>query len=311
MIVHKGYEGLKIEKPVIALGVFDGLHKGHLELIDKVKACAGKIGGESVILTFDPHPRTVLDPGNRDSFLLTTTEEKISLIGEQGVDHLIIVEFTPEFSMIGSSDFIKSILKEKIGVRCLIIGYDHRFGHSGSDDESIELCAARLGIEVEHVDSVLNGDEPVSSSAIRDMLEKGEIESANNLLGYNYSISGNVVSGRKLGKKLGFPTANVGLDEQLKMLPADGVYAVNIVVEEKRYYGVLSLGNNPTVNTTGSKSMEAHIFDFEGDIYGKKISVSFISRLRGLRKFKDTNELAAQIALDKKNAENILKAKRD
>lgn len=311
MIVHKGYEGLKIEKPVIALGVFDGLHKGHQKLMDRVKACAGKIGGESVILTFDIHPRTVLDPGNSGLFLLTTTEEKKSLIREQGIDHLIIVEFTPEFSKIGSSDFIKSVLKDKIGVRCLIVGYDHRFGHSGTNDEPIESYAARLGIEVERVDSVLDGGKPISSSAIRDMIVKGEIEKANHLLGYAYTISGNVVPGKKLGQKLGFPTANVELDEQLKLLPADGVYAVIIVVEGKSYHGVLSLGNNPTVNITGNKSIEAHIFDFDGGIYGKKISVSFVSHLRGLIKFKDTNELAAQIAIDKKNAENILKARYD
>ncbi len=307
MIIHKGYERLKIEKPVVAIGVFDGLHRGHLELIDKVKACAGKIGGESVIITFDPHPRTVLDPGNRDSFLLTTLDEKISLIEKQGVDDMIIVNFTLEFSRIRSSDFINDVLKEKIGASCLIIGYDHRFGNSGVYGESIETCAKRLGIEVEHVDSVTEGQMPVSSSSIREMLVKGDVGAANDLLGYAYTMSGRVVPGRKLGKQLGFPTANIGLKEQLKLLPSDGVYAVNIFVEGKRYNGVLSLGNNPTVNVSGTKSMEAHIFDFDGDIYGKNISVSFISRLRGLRKFNDTNELAAQIARDKAAADQLLK----
>jgi len=307
MIIHRGYEGLSLRNPVVATGIFDGVHRGHTELLGRVKATAESIGGESAVMTFKPHPRRVVEPDNNGLLLLSTLEEKVELLEKAGIENLIIVDFTKEFSKISAADFVREILLEKIGAKGLILGYDHRFGNSESNTAaSIDHYANKSGLLIQRVDSVLVDSITVSSSAIRELLIKGDILLANRLLGYEYSLSGKVVEGEKLGQKIGFPTANIGAIYRYKLVPADGVYVVRVEVNNKRLGGVLSIGNNPTVSNKGTRTIEVNIFDFDQNIYGEPIKISFVKRLRDLQKFNDISQLSAQIAKDREMAMDLL-----
>lgn len=307
MIIHRGYEGLNLRNPVVATGIFDGVHRGHTELLARVKATAESIGGVSVAMTFKPHPRRVVDPDNNELYLLSTLEEKIELLEKSGIDDLIIVDFSKEFSKITATDFVREILLNKIGARGLILGYDHRFGNSESETaSSIDHYAVKLGLIIQRVNSVLVDSLIVSSSAIRELLINGDITLSNKLLGYDYSLSGRVVGGEKLGQKIGFPTANIEVNDKYKLVPADGVYAVRVELHNNLMGGVLSIGNNPTVSNKGKTTIEVNIFDFDQNIYGEPIKISFVKRLRDLRKFNDINQLSEQIAIDRKIAMDLL-----
>lgn len=308
MIVHEGYENLKIESPVVTLGIFDGVHRGHRNLLDNVVSRARGAKGESVVITFSPHPRLVLEKDHLNLTFLTTMEEKITLLEKANVDHLIILEFNKEFSKIRACDFIKDILVKKIGTKHLIIGYNHHFGRRGEGDfNTIKQCSEPLDFRVEQIQGVLTEEGTISSSLIRQALIKGKLDEANSLLGYSYSVTGAVVSGKQIGRTIGFPTANIKPDDQYKLIPGNGIYAVEVQYYGMNFRGMLCIGSNPTVNTdAGLRSIEVHILDFEKDIYGKKISVIFRKRLRDEKKFDNTEQLAEQMELDKQNTIRLL-----
>ncbi|MCX6326004.1 MAG: bifunctional riboflavin kinase/FAD synthetase [Bacteroidia bacterium] len=301
MIIHEGYKNINIVSPVVTLGIFDGVHRGHRALLDDLVSRAKEMEGESVVITFSPHPRLALEQNPANLSFLTTMEEKKVLLEKTNVGHLIIIEFTKQFSRISACDFIKEILVGKIGTKHLIIGYNHHFGRSGEGDfDTIKQCAESLDFIVEQVQGFHTEEGAISSSLIREALLWGRLDDANKWLGYYYSISGTIVEGRQIGRSLGFPTANIIPGYQYKLIPANGVYAVQVQLDGLIYPGMLSIGSNPTVNNdSNARSIEVHILNFDENIYGKAISVIFRKRLREEIKFDNTKQLAEQMEFDK------------
>ncbi|HZY26326.1 MAG TPA: bifunctional riboflavin kinase/FAD synthetase [Bacteroidales bacterium] len=308
MIIHEGYENLNLVSPVATLGIFDGVHLGHRALLDRVVLKAKEEKSESVVITFSPHPRLVLEKNNINLSFLTTTEEKIVLLAKANVDHLIMIKFTPEFSNIPACDFLKDILVGKIGTKYLVIGHDHRFGRRGEGDfNTIRHCAKDLDFTVEQVEGYHTEDGMISSSLIRGALLNGNIEEANNWLGYPYAITGKIIEGRKLGRKIGFPTANIKPSSEHKLIPANGVYAVEVQLDNKKMQGMLSIGTNPTVNAdVNFRSIEVNILNFDEEIYGRNITVIFRKKLRDEKKFRNLDELAQQMGRDKQETLGFL-----
>ena len=308
MIIHEGYENLNLVSPVATLGIFDGVHLGHRALLDRVVLKAKEEKSESVVITFSPHPRLVLEKNNINLSFLTTTEEKIVLLAKANVDHLIMIKFTPEFSNIPACDFLKDILVGKIGTKYLVIGHDHHFGRRGEGDfNTVRHCAKDLDFTVEQVEGYHTEDGMISSSLIRGALLNGNIEEANNWLGYPYAITGQIIEGRKLGRKIGFPTANIKPSSEHKLIPANGVYAVEVQLDNKKMQGMLSIGTNPTVNAdVNFRSIEVNILNFDEEIYGRIITVIFRKKLRDEKKFRNLDELAEQIGRDKRETLGFL-----
>jgi riboflavin kinase/FMN adenylyltransferase len=309
MIIHEGYENLNLVAPVVTIGIFDGVHRGHRALLDCLVSRAVESEGETVVITFFPHPRLVLEKNRENLSFLTSMEEKKVLLENAKIDHLVIIEFNKQFSKIPACDFIKEVLLDKIGTKNLIIGYNHHFGRSGEGDfNTIKHCAESLDFKVEQVQGFHTEEGAISSSSIRNALLNGRIEEANRWLGYSYSVRGSVVEGRKIGRAIGFPTANIKPDYEYKLIPGNGVYAVEVQLDDIKYRGMLSIGSNPTVNNdTRTRSIEVNILDFDMDIYGKNISVLFRERLRDEIKFENTKQLAEQMELDKRQVLELLK----
>ncbi len=308
MQVHNGYEDLDLKTPVVTLGIFDGVHRGHKIVIDKLLLRARELGGESVVMSFYPHPRQVLKNQSSRLDLLTSIEEKKSLLEKTGVDHLVIIEFDRDFSNKTACSFVEDILLKKIGTRYLIVGFNNHFGKRGEGNfETIKKCAESHNIYLEQVDALNSEYGIISSSAIREALKSGRLEEANSQLGYDYSIHGSVIGGKRLGRELGYPTANIKPSDEGKLLPKDGVYAVELIMENEKYKGVLSIGLNPTVNSgPGPRSIEVHIFGFDRDIYGKELCIIFRFRLRDELYFDTMESLRLQIEADRLEAIRIL-----
>ena len=305
--IIKEIKDIDLKNPVVTIGTFDGVHEGHKEIIGNLKKSAKEINGETVVVTFEPHPRTVLYISGKPIYLLNSYNEKLGLLEKSGIDNLVIINFTSEFSKINYKDFIKEIIIEKIKAKKLIIGYDHHFGYNreGNFDYLNEL-SKQFNFEVEKIQPHLVNYKPVSSSKIREMLAERRITYANEFLGYDYMISGKVVEGNKIGREIGFPTANIQVDEPNKLVTADGVYAVRVSVENKIYKGMLNIGMRPTLNFN-SRTIEVNIFDFNEDIYGKDIRVFFKERIRNEMKFLNIDSLKEQINKDKFKCLEILK----
>ena len=303
MHIHRGYENLNLTRPVVTLGIFDGVHLGHRVLLDHLVTKAKEIEGEAVVITFSPHPRMVLAEDNRSLTFLSTMDEKINLLRKTGIDHMIILEFTWAFSRIPACDFVRKILLEKIGTKNLIIGYNHHFGRSGEGDfNTIRQCTEELDFTVERVEGLQSGEGAISSSLIRDALSRGKLDEANKLLGYMYSVSGTVIEGKKIGRSIGFPTANIKPDDEHKLIPFGGVYAVEVRIAGKSYPGMLNIGSNPTINRDPAfRSIEVNILNFDEDIYGSTITLIFRKRLRDEIKFKNLKKLSEQMELDKQS----------
>jgi riboflavin kinase / FMN adenylyltransferase len=301
MIIHEGLENLNLVNPVVTLGIFDGVHRGHRALLDCLVLHAKEAMGESVVITFFPHPRMVLEQSRANLSFLSTMEEKKILLENAHIGHLIIIEFTDKFSNIQACDFIKNILVEKIGTKHLIIGYNHHFGRKGEGDFStIKQCTETLDLKVERVQGFDAGEGVISSSIIRTALLTGKLDEANRGLGYSYRVSGTIVKGQQIGRSLGFPTANIKPLDEYKLIPGKGVYAVEVELDGKIYPGMLSIGSNPTVNNdTSRRSIEVNILNFDKDIYGKVVTVIFRKRLRDEIKFDNTDQLAEQMKLDR------------
>ena len=293
-------------KSIVTIGTFDGVHLGHRVVLRRMREIAKKTKGKSVLLTFSPHPRHVLHKDNQDMKLITTLQEKQDLINQAGLDNLVIHEFTKKFSRIKPANFVRDILVEQLNVHTLVIGHDHHFGRNreGSIDELTTL-AELYDFNIEKIDPQYFEDVTVSSSKIRKLIEKGEMVKAKQYLGYEFMLNGKVIKGNSLGKTINFPTANIVVENKWKILPADGVYAVKIVLEAKEYKGMMNIGQKPTVDGNGI-SLEVNIFDFNQDIYGKGIEIRFVKRIRDERKFEDLACLKEQLLIDRNRARQIL-----
>lgn len=299
--IHRNLNSFHASNPVLTIGTFDGVHLGHRKIIDTLRDRAKMINGESVIFTFDPHPRKVVGPEELSIRLLTTLEEKIALFEQSGIDHLIIYPFTAEFSSLTYEEFVETILVGQIHLRFLVVGYDHKFGKNRQGGfEFLQQCASRFDFRIEKLDVLLMNQANVSSTKIREAIQLGDFETANTFLGYPFALHGTVVEGQKLGRKIQFPTANVQASDPDKIIPGYGVYAVQVRVQGKSFHGMLNIGSRPTVNNNAdNRSIEVHIFDFEAEVYGEPIEVVFYKKLREEQKFPSLEALKDQLAQDK------------
>ncbi|MEK6783432.1 MAG: bifunctional riboflavin kinase/FAD synthetase [Bacteroidota bacterium] len=305
-IYHSLDDFARLDFAIVTSGTFDGVHLGHQKILSRLKEIAGKNKGESVVITFWPHPRFVLHPDDTSLKLLNTFEEKAALLKMQGIQHLLRIQFTKEFSQLSSEEFITKILVDKIGTKKLVIGYDHRFGKNREGSfEQLKLNGPAYGFNVEEIPQQDIDHIAVSSSKIRHALAQGDLETANHLLGRSYSISGRIVRGDKLGRLMGFPTANIEIDFNYKLIPKDAIYAVEVIYEYQKFGGMLYIGNRPTVNGT-KRNIEVNIFNFHKDIYGEDLTIHFIKLIRNDMKFQDLETLKHQLSEDKKSALNVL-----
>ena len=284
---------------VASVGFFDGVHLGHRHLIKQVKEEAKRLNLPSAVITFPVHPRKVLQK-NYQPALLCGYEEKLAHLAATNVDYCISLPFTPELSRLSAREFMQEVLKDRIGVHTLFVGYDNRFGHNREDDfPDYERYGKELGMNVVRALEYLVDGEKVSSTKIRTLLKKGEIQRANSLLSYHYTLSGKIVEGYRVGRTIGFPTANIRSWERYKVVPALGVYAVLVHIRDIIYEGMLYIGTRPTLYDDPEISVEVNIFDFNGDLYNQSLTVEFIDFIRADRKVDDMEELAAQIHKDK------------
>ncbi|MFA5781402.1 MAG: bifunctional riboflavin kinase/FAD synthetase [Bacteroidales bacterium] len=297
-----------VQNAVVTIGTFDGVHTGHKAIITRVKQIARETSGESVIITFHPHPQIVLHPGE-NIFVLNTDEEKINLLKGIGIDHLIIIPFTGEFASVSYLDFIKEVLIGKLHVRKLVIGYDHHFGKNREGDlRHLVNYGKQYHFEVDEIKAQKVDDVAVSSTKIRKALMGGDIRAANHFLGYPYFLSGKVVEGNNLGQSMEFPTANIDVKAPYKLIPANGAYAVEVEIKKEKFWGMLNIGMRPTIN--GSKRViEVNIFNFNKNIYSAFLNVSFIEKLRDEIKFNGLEHLKEQLFKDRENAIKILDEK--
>ena len=304
------YEGLDnfpfVPNPVVTSGTFDGVHLGHQKIIRRIREIAQSIHGETVLITFWPHPRLVLYPTEHQLRLLSTFEEKKELLRQFGVDHLVTIPFTQEFSQMTSEEFIQKILVDKIQTKKLVIGYDHKFGKNREGSfEYLKSQSRQFGFELEEISRQDVDEIGVSSTKIRHALENGDIKTANRYLGRFYELNGIVVKGQQIGRSIGFPTANIHIPSDYKLIPKDGVYAIEVTIEGKRFLAMLNIGNRPTLDGT-QKTIEAHLFDYRGDLYGKMITVYFREFIREERKFESLEALKKQLVQDQHSAKSLL-----
>lgn len=307
MKIYQGLEGYeKAVNPVVTVGTFDGVHIGHSKIFGQMKDIAANCQGETVVVTFHPHPRLVIHPDSKDLKFINTQERKYELIKQNGIDHLVIIPFTKKFAQTDASEFVENILVDKIGVHELVVGYDHHFGKNrqGSFEELLGL-AAKHGFGLKKIPAQDVDNIAVSSTKIRNALNEGNIKTANQLLGYEYSITGPVVGGNKIGHKIGFPTANIDLQDEYKLITAIGVYACRIMYNGQLYHGMGNIGYRPTINNS-DLTIEVHIFDFDLDIYDETITIFFVDRIRDEVKFENLEALKQQLTRDKKTVLEIL-----
>ena len=301
----------KINNAVVTIGTFDGVHIGHQKIISRLQEVAHKSAGETVILTFFPHPRMILHPDDLNIKLISTMNEKAEKLAEFGIDHLIITPFTRDFSNLRPQEYIKDILLDKIGTRQIIIGYDHRFGKDRSGGlQELQAFSADFGFGVEEIPEQDIHDVAVSSTKIRNAILSGDVKTARDFLGYSFHLTGKVIKGDQLGRELGYPTANLFIEESYKLIPADGIYAVHVELASENtkreiVMGMAYIGDRPTINGM-HRNIEVNIFDFNQDIYGQTIRVHFKEFLRGDKKYNSLEELRQQLAIDEKNARAAL-----
>lgn len=306
----KVYHGIthfkRLATAVVTSGTFDGVHIGHQKILSRLREVSRQYGGESVVITFWPHPRLVVSTDSQDLKLLSTIEEKIELLARMQVDHLLIIPFTKAFSLLTSEEFINRILVEKIGTKRLVMGHDHRFGRNREGSfEHLRAHAAQYGFEVEEIPRQDIEDMGVSSTRIRNALREGNLPVANEYLGRPYSLKGKVVKGQQRGRTIGYPTANIGVSEPYKLIPADGVYAVRVHYGDHLHQGMLNIGVRPTVGGL-TRTIEVHLFDFDQDLYGQELTIHFEARIRQERKFAGMEELKRQLNQDQKDARRML-----
>ncbi len=298
----------QIKNAIVTQGTFDGVHAAHLVILNRLKQIATERKGESVVITFHPHPRMVIFPDDHGLKLLHTLDEKIAALEKAGVDHLLIIPFTKEFSRLTSLQFIQDIIVNKLNTKVLVIGYNHRFGKNREGTFiNLKEYSSIYGFEVEEIPEQDIDDVAVSSSQIRIALNNGDVKLASKYLLYPYQIKGKVTKGKQLGRTIGFPTANIVLNDENKQIPADGVYAVIVFFNKRTFFGMLNIGMRPTVDGL-THTVEVHMFDFDEDIYDKELSVQFVDKLRNEIKFENLAALTNQLENDKLQALSILTA---
>lgn len=291
----------------MTVGTFDGVHIGHEKLLSTINEIAKREGGESVLLTFSPHPRLVLFPDDNSLRLLSTLEEKIERLEKSGLQHLIIHPFTVKFSRTTALEYVQDILVGDLGVHKLVIGYDHHFGRNREGNlKNLRNLAPDYHFEVKEIPAQEIDEVNVSSTKIRNALLAGDVALAKSFLGYHYTLAGKVVSGQGIGKGMGFPTANIEVTDRIKLIPGNGVYACEVWLGEKRLKGMLNIGVRPTVTESKARKIEVHIFDLDEDIYDQSIKVVMIERLRNEAKFDGIEQLQAQLKADAIHAKTIL-----
>ncbi|CUS80696.1 riboflavin kinase / FMN adenylyltransferase [Candidatus Kryptonium thompsonii] len=297
---------VKDPNSIVTVGVFDGVHIAHQEILRRMKEEKLKTGARTVLVTFDPHPQEVLHP-NEKFYILTTIDERIELLSDYDLDIIFVVNFTPEFSNITAEEFCKEIMLGRIGLRKVIVGYNHAFGKNREGNpEKLKGFGEKYGFEVELIPQLLVENNPVSSSKIRSILNEGNVRLASKLLGRYYFINGVVVKGSGRGKELGIPTANIEPISLRKLMPKNGVYVVRVTIDRKHYFGLMNIGYRPTFELDSERVAEVNIFDFDEEIYFKHIKVEFIDRLRDEMKFPTPRELVEQIERDKKDAVKLI-----
>ena len=291
---------------MVTIGTFDGVHIGHQAIFERMKTEASKIGGETVVITFYPHPRIVLGLDNSQLRFINRQSKKIELIEKAGIDHLIVIKFTKEFSLKSSDEFIEDLVIDNIKPAVIVIGYDHHFGKNREGNfDLLEKYSEKYNFKLIQVSAQRIDDVTVSSSKIRKLLEAGNVTEANALLGYIYSITGKVVKGKSIGKDIGFPTANIETGDEYKLIAAVGVYACLIEYKGKMYKGMSNIGFRPTIDH-GALTIEVNIFDFNQQIYNEEITISFVERLRNEKKFESLDALVEQLHKDKEHTLSIL-----
>lgn len=307
MKIFNGFDELSsISNPVLTIGTFDGVHLGHQKIINHLNKQAEKVGGESVLFTFYPHPRMVLYPESHGVRLLQTQEEKLDKLERMGLRNIIIHPFTKEFSRLTALEFVRDYLVNKLKVKQMVIGYDHQFGKNreGSIDFLRDICDT-YDFEVFEISAKEIDEVNISSTKIRKALEECDIEGANLFLGEPFELNGVVVKGKGIGKKLGYATANIDLQSDVKIVPGNGVYLVNVVVDGEEHQGMLNIGTNPTVSSGVEKTIEVHVLDLDRDLYGKKLKLKLISFIRPEKKFENVDQLVNQIKEDEVKARSF------
>jgi riboflavin kinase/FMN adenylyltransferase len=308
MRIHRDIKSLpEFKNAVITIGSFDGVHRGHQKIISRINKLANDIEGESVIITFDPHPRKIIYPRDKSLKLLSTTDEKLLLFEKYGLDHVVIVPFSIEFSQQNPREYLDKFIMSNFNPSYIVIGYDHRFGLNRSGDiHMLKRYSLEHGFKVLEIKKQEIEDITISSTKIRNALLEGDISHANLFLGHHYIIKGIVVHGDKIGKQLGFPTANISISENEKLIPKKGIYAVQVVINEKKYGGMMYIGDRPTINTAQKTSIEVNIFDFNGDLYGETIEVELVAFIRYDEKYDELKLLRNQLVKDKATAQHLL-----
>ncbi|MCH7678650.1 bifunctional riboflavin kinase/FAD synthetase [candidate division KSB1 bacterium] len=298
----------RLENAVLTVGTFDGLHLGHQFIVEKLKNRAEFLNAQTTLVTFNPHPQIVLkSPDKPDLKILTTVDEKIEILRTFDIDRLLVIEFTHEFSKTTPVEFVKKVLYETVGFKEMVTGHDHAFGKDRQGDfETLKKLAQELEFSVTELGPFKIEEDLVSSTKIRTLLLGGDIKSANKLLGRNYFVNGKIVGGEGRGRDLNFPTANIELDSRDKLIPGDGVYAVYAFLGSKKVAGMMNIGVRPTF-VSGARVMEVNLFDFHETIYGKKMKIEFVERIRDEKKFSGPDELVAQLKKDQEKSLNILR----
>jgi riboflavin kinase/FMN adenylyltransferase len=302
-VFHRLEEYQQVTRPAVTIGTFDGVHYGHQKILKRLQTIAEQQQGESLLMTFWPHPRKVLQPDNKDLALLNTLNEKITLLERYGLDNLLVLPFTKEFSQQSAQGFIKDLLVDALGVHTLVVGYDHRFGQNREGGyEDLEAASHTHGYHLEQIPAQEINDSTVSSTKVREALQAGNIQEATDYLQHYYLLRGTVVYGDQLGRELGYPTANLEVEEDVKLIPAEGVYLVRVHGLGQVYHGMLNIGKRPTVSANGDKRVEVYIFNFEGDLYEQTLTLEFLEWLRGDQHFDGLEALKAQMDQDMANA---------
>jgi riboflavin kinase / FMN adenylyltransferase len=300
MQIHRGLDSIPVlQHAVLTIGTYDGVHAGHQVIIQRINEIAHEVDGESVVLTFDPHPRLVLQPDNKDLKLISTIEEKIELLEGFGLQHLVITPFSKEFASMDAGEYVEQVLVKKFRPKVIVIGYDHRFGKGRQGDiELLRKLGPKWGYTVEEISVQTIEEISVSSTKVRNALLEGDIRSANQLLAHPFTLCGQVVHGDKIGRTLGFPTANIHIPDLHKLIPPPGVYAVIVKVKDQVHKGALSISYRPTVVDYGELRTEVFILDFNEDIYGENIRVTFVEHIRNDVKFDSLEALISQMEDD-------------
>jgi riboflavin kinase / FMN adenylyltransferase len=307
VLVHTDPRTVNLIRPAVSIGIFDGVHRGHQNLLTRVQELAGLNGSQTLVITFWPHPRMVLGKAGPDFRLLTGLNEKTELLRGFGIDHLLVVPFTPEFAGQPAEQFLDGFLNKYIRPGVIVVGDDLRFGAGGSGNLDLLVSSGKVhGFEVVRLETHTENEERISSTRIRSCLRSGDLEAASQLLGYPYFISGRVVRGNRIGNTIGFPTANLECPDRFKQIPSDGVYAVIAEWQGRSYKGMLNIGFRPTVDDSSHRTIEVHLFDLSVDLYDENLKVHFMARLRDEMKFGSLAELTDQLSVDRQDSIKVL-----